>query len=51
MWKEIEETLAGRLRGHPGVKAILGPLEAEVEAGRLAPAEAARRVLAAFLTP
>jgi LAO/AO transport system kinase len=50
MWQEIEDTLGERLRAHAGVRAILGPLEAEVEAGRIDPAEAARRVLAAFLS-
>jgi hypothetical protein len=50
MWQEIEDTLGERLRAHAGVRAILGPLEADVVAGRTLPAEAARRVLAAFLS-
>ncbi|MCC7166697.1 MAG: methylmalonyl Co-A mutase-associated GTPase MeaB [Rhodospirillales bacterium] len=48
MWNEIEEILAERFRAHAGVSARLAQLEAEVEAGRLAPTAAARTLLDAF---
>lgn len=49
MWSEINEGLAGTLRANPGVAASLPQLEAEVSAGRITPAAAARKLLEAFL--
>lgn len=49
MWREVEEGLMGRLRDHPEVQARLGPLEAEVAAGRRPATAAAQELLAAFL--
>jgi len=51
LWAEVEGGLAEALRAHPAVAAGAGALEAEVQAGRLAPPAAARALLAAFLRP
>jgi len=48
LWSELEHALRESFRGHAGVAALLPEVEAEVAAGRLAPPEAARRLLAAF---
>jgi len=48
MWAMIDEGLRAALRAHPGVVAILPDLERGVVEGRLTPALAAERVLAAF---
>jgi len=45
MWGLIEGGLRARFRSHPHVKAALPGLAAEVEAGRVAPSVAARRLL------
>jgi LAO/AO transport system kinase len=45
MWGLIEGGLRSRFRSHPQVKAALPDLAAEVEAGRVAPSVAARRLL------
>jgi len=45
MWGLIEGGLRSRFRSHPHVKAALPDLAAEVEAGRVAPSVAARRLL------
>lgn len=49
LWAEIGETLLDRLKDDASVKARLGKLEAQVEAGTLTPAAAARQALAGFL--
>ena len=49
MWSGIGEALMARLKAHPAVARLLPGLEADVAAGRLAPAVAAERLLAAFL--
>jgi LAO/AO transport system kinase len=48
MWSEVSETLLDRLRSDARVRAELGALEADVVAGRIAPAAAARRLLDQF---
>ncbi len=48
MWEDISETLVTRLRDDPDVAMLANQLETEVEAGRLPPAAAAERLLAAF---
>jgi LAO/AO transport system kinase len=48
MWNEVGETLLSELRKHPEIKRQMGALEREVEAGRLTPAVAARRMLEVF---
>jgi LAO/AO transport system kinase len=48
MWSEIDETLALALRHDTEVQATLAEVEPAVDEGRLSPASAARRVLAAF---
>ena len=45
MWQQIESGLRSRFREHPGVKAALAELSVSVEAGVVAPAVAARRLL------
>ena len=45
---ELSAGLLAALEGHPRVAAMLGPIEAEVTAGRLSPTAGARRLLAAF---
>ena len=45
MWERIEAGLRQRFRSHPGVRAALPGLEADVRAGRLAAGVAARRLL------
>ncbi|MDH5558550.1 MAG: methylmalonyl Co-A mutase-associated GTPase MeaB [Alphaproteobacteria bacterium] len=49
MWSEIREGLMATLKSSPGVAAHLPELEAEVSAGRITPAAAARGLLEAFL--
>jgi LAO/AO transport system kinase len=48
MWSEVQDTLVESLRRDPGVAELLGPLQADVAAGRLTPAAAAKRLLDAF---
>ena len=48
MWSEVSESLLASLRNHSGVQRLLPGLESEVRAGRITPAAAARRLLAAF---
>jgi LAO/AO transport system kinase len=48
MWSEVTDTLLDDLRADPEVNARIASLEAEVTAGRVSAAAAARRVLAAF---
>lgn len=48
MWAEINETLARRFRADRGVQARLKSIEAQVTAGQLPPATAARRLLDLF---
>jgi LAO/AO transport system kinase len=48
MWSELHDELAARFRHHPAVRAQLAGVEAEVAAGGLSPAAAARRLLDAF---
>ncbi len=48
MWSEVSESLIAALRAHPEVARDLPALEAEVRAGRITPAAAARRLLQAF---
>jgi len=45
MWERIEAGLRQRFKSHPQVKALLGEIEAEVRAGKLAASVAARRLL------
>ena len=49
LWAEIGETLLERLKDDARTKARLGKLEAQVGAGKLTPAAAARQALAGFL--
>ncbi|MSO76687.1 MAG: methylmalonyl Co-A mutase-associated GTPase MeaB [Alphaproteobacteria bacterium] len=49
LWNEVNETLRAALKAHPGVRAMVGELEAKVTAGTLAPPAAARLLLDAFL--
>jgi LAO/AO transport system kinase len=49
LWTEIGETLLERLKDDARIKARLGKLEAQVGAGKLTPAAAARQALAGFL--
>jgi LAO/AO transport system kinase len=48
MWSEVTDTMLERLRHDGAVAALIAPLEREVEAGRLSPAAAAKRILAAL---
>ena len=50
MWSEIAETLLSGLRQDTRVAAVLPELERQVAAGGLAPAVAARQLVAAFRT-
>ena len=50
LWREIGEGLMDALRNDPGFAAALQGLEADVVAGRVTPATAAAKALAAFLT-
>ncbi len=50
LWREIGAGLMDALRNDAAVAAVLPALEAEVAAGRLTPAAAAAKALAAFLT-
>jgi LAO/AO transport system kinase len=45
MWADVTDTLAERLRADPAVRAELEHLEADVAAGRVSPAAAARQLL------
>jgi LAO/AO transport system kinase len=48
MWSEIRETLLAAFAADPAVRGELAGVEADVAAGRLAPAAAARRLLQLF---
>ena len=48
MWSEVHDELADRLRRHEAVRAELPRIEAQVGAGTLSPAAAARLLLEAF---
>jgi len=48
MWDDVAETLMERLRGDAAVAELAAALEGDVAAGRLPPAAAAERLLAAF---
>jgi LAO/AO transport system kinase len=48
MWSEVTDTLIDRVRHDPAVRALITPLEKDVEAGRVTPAAAAARILAAL---
>jgi LAO/AO transport system kinase len=48
MWSEVTETLLDRVRRDKGVAALIRPLEREVEANRISPAAAARKLLEAL---
>jgi LAO/AO transport system kinase len=48
MWAMIDEGVLASLRAHPDVAELLADLEPAVVEGRVAPASAAERVLAAF---
>jgi len=48
MWSEVTDTMLEELRADPEVNARVESLEADVTAGRLSAAAAARRVLTAF---
>lgn len=49
MWSEIREGLVSALKADPGLAECLPGLDADVAAGRMTPAAAARRVLQIFL--
>jgi len=49
LWAEIGEALLERLKDDARIKARLGKLEAQVGAGKLSPAAAARQVLEGFI--
>jgi len=49
MWREVEESLMDRLRNHPRVAAMVSELETCVTNGGTAPAEAAKKILDAFI--
>lgn len=51
MWAELGESLLASLRAHPGVAKQLPDMEDQVRAGRLAPTQAAERLLAEFREP
>ncbi len=51
MWSEVKDELVGDFRRHDQVRSHLGAVEAEVAAGTLSPAAAARRLLDAFERP
>ena len=51
MWSEVSESLMDALRSDERVAELADRLEAAVTAGELAPAAAARQILAAFLAP
>jgi LAO/AO transport system kinase len=48
MWSEVTDTLIERVRHDPAVRAVITSLEKDVEAGRITPAAAAARILAAL---
>jgi LAO/AO transport system kinase len=48
MWSEVTDTLLDEFRADADVRALVDELEADVTAGRIAPAVAARRLLATF---
>ena len=49
MWADVAGSLLERLRADPAVRAAAADLQAAVEAGRLPPGEAARRIVRLFL--
>lgn len=49
MWADVAGSLLERLRADPAVRSAAGDLQTAVEAGRLAPGEAARRIVRLFL--
>jgi hypothetical protein len=49
MWADIAGSLMERLRADPAVRRAAAELEAAVAAGKVAPAEAARRIVRLFL--
>ena len=51
LWSEVAESLLEILRAHRDVKQLLPALERDVVEGRIVVAQAARRLLAAFLGP
>lgn len=51
LWRQVEDTLLASLYASPEVRRAKGFLETEVEAGRLTPTLAARRILEAFHGP
>jgi LAO/AO transport system kinase len=48
MWSLVEEGLRAAFREHPGVSALIGPAERDVEGLKTTPAAAARSLLEAF---
>ena len=48
MWREVDDSLLASFRAHPAVAARIAELEAQVEAGTLPPAAAARVLMAVF---
>lgn len=51
MWERIDAGLKAAFRQHPGVRALLPTLQADVAAGRIAASTAARNLLAAQAQP
>ena len=49
LWREVGESLLSEVRRDARTADLIGPLEAEVAAGKTTPSAAARRLLAAFL--
>jgi LAO/AO transport system kinase len=49
MWNDVGDSLLAALKAHPAVAGRLAEFEAKVTAGEMAPATAARALLAAFL--
>jgi LAO/AO transport system kinase len=49
MWSDVGDSLLAALKAHPAVAGRLAEFEAKVMAGEMAPATAARALLAAFL--
>ena len=49
MWNDVGDSLLAALKAHPAVAGRLAEFEAKVMAGEMAPATAARALLAAFL--
>ncbi len=48
MWQLVEDQLLDALHSHPELRELIPTLEREVRAGRLAPIEAAQRILTGF---